>query len=636
MVLAQVLSAAQTVDFYINQGRSFLSATNITSANLSFSNAVLVSPNNPTANVFYAVTRLLVLPYQQPGSDFLTRIGMPKTGRNIYKWKAKLPTDTNGVPYAPTGVNANEFTAVLRTNILPALINADANLTKVTNSNFTLSLTSNETRTVNITIDYGDVLMSRAVLNALEYLGYTAYSWNLGALLSTIRHLYDNGDLSFDSVLTEYPKLFTFATTNDLNSAKAAFQNAVSLYLKSSEFIRSRPTNVVRLFNYDPDKADDEEKARLTMIDLTNSLLSAVTLSVETNYTVFLGSRFSGRYPIRSFLPQASGNGIIAGTVPDPTFGGLIYGISEEQIENFIFEKVQPIPKIATVSKATGKQIVIPVNVGKFRGYVVQVSTNLLNWNDFYPFYTFDGHYQFIYNADSSRCFYRLVDRTENMPPPPNDMFAKRKTIPGMNIPVASYTMNASLEPEEVNLIQSWQKGHTIWWTWTSPISAEVDVVAFSSSDYRNPIIIFTGNSISSLTEVANNNGWDDVRFNAQAGVNYQIFVDSNCWGPDGGVQIVITQPPVLQITSPQNNVSFPLHSNILIEGIASDPDGQIAEVSLSIYGMQSSIKKTLKLENGRFSYQMTNAASGYYSVNISVKDSAGAQQSIYISFNVE
>jgi hypothetical protein len=51
---------------------------------------------------------------------------------------------------------------------------------------------------------------------------------------------------------------------------------------------------------------------------------------------------------------------------------------------------------------------------------------------------------------------------------------------------------------------------------------------------------------------------------------------------------------------------------------------------------MQSSIKKTLKLENGRFSYQMTNAASGYYSVNISVKDSAGAQQSIYISFNVE
>jgi hypothetical protein len=169
-------------DFYINQGRSFLSATNITSANLSFSNAVLVSPNNPTANVFYAVTRLLVLPYQQPGSDFLTRIGMPKTGRNIYKWKAKLPTDTNGVPYAPTGVNANEFTAVLRTNILPALINADANLTKVTNSNFTLSLTSNETRTVNITIDYGDSYVSRRLKP--WYLGYTAYSWTLGGLLS--------------------------------------------------------------------------------------------------------------------------------------------------------------------------------------------------------------------------------------------------------------------------------------------------------------------------------------------------------------------------------------------------------------------------------------------------------------------
>jgi len=576
--LAYVLSAAQTVDFYINQGRAFLSATNITSANLSFSNAVLVSPNNPTANVFYAVTRLLVLPYQQPGSDFLTRIGMPKTGRNIYNWKAKLPTDTNGVPYAPTGVNANEFTTVLHTNILPALINADANLTKVTNSNFILSLTSNETRIVDITIDYGDVLMSRAILNALEYLAYTTYSWNLDVLLSTIRYLYDNEQLSLDKLLTDYPNLFTFATTNDLNSAKAAFQNAVSLYLKSSEFIRSRPTNVVRLFNYDPGKADDEENARLTMIELTNSLLSAVTLSIETNYTVFLGSHFSGHYPIRSFLPQASGNGVIAGTVPDPTFGGLIYGISEEQIEDFIFEKIQPIPKISTVSKTTGKQIVIPVNVGKFRGYVVQVSTNLLNWNDFYPFYTFDGHYQFIYNADSSRCFYRLVDRTENMPPPPNDMFANRTTIPGMNIPVEGYTMNASLEPEEVNASNiQWQTGHTIWWTWTSPISADVELVAFSSGDYWNPIIIFTGNSISSLTE--ENNGWNDVRFNAQAGVNYQIFVDSTYWGPDGGVQIVITQPPVLQITSPLDGSSFPVNSNILIEGTESDPDGQIKEV---------------------------------------------------------
>jgi len=51
---------------------------------------------------------------------------------------------------------------------------------------------------------------------------------------------------------------------------------------------------------------------------------------------------------------------------------------------------------------------------------------------------------------------------------------------------------------------------------------------------------------------------------------------------------------------------------------------------------MQSSIETKLKLENGRFSYQMTNAASGYYFVNISVKDSAGAQHSEYIYFEVQ
>lgn len=240
VALAQPLYA-QTADDYVTQGRAFLSATNVVAANNSFSNAVALSANHQTANVLYAATRLLVLPSQPAGSNFLNRIGVPVAGRDIYNWTAKLPTDTNGVPLAPAGVNANESTAILRTNVLPALIAADANLAKVTDTNFTLTLTSNETRIVAVTLDYGDILLFRAMLQGAEYFAYTTYSWNLDAQLAAIRSLYTNEQLSIERMLMDYPNLLTFATTNDLNPAKLAFQNGVDRYMEASQFIRNRP-----------------------------------------------------------------------------------------------------------------------------------------------------------------------------------------------------------------------------------------------------------------------------------------------------------------------------------------------------------------------------------------------------------
>src|ERR1017187_8416072 len=116
--------SAQTADDWVNQGRSNLAAHNITAANTNFARALAVNPNHKTANALYAITRVLVLPNQPAGSNFLTRIGFPVAGRNIYGWTSTLPTDTNGLVLAPVGVNANEFTAQLRTNVLPAVSGA--------------------------------------------------------------------------------------------------------------------------------------------------------------------------------------------------------------------------------------------------------------------------------------------------------------------------------------------------------------------------------------------------------------------------------------------------------------------------------------------------------------------------------
>jgi len=345
---------------------------------------------------------------------------VPLAGRDIYNWTAEPPADADGIPFAPPGLNAGEFSAVVRTNFLPTVIAAEANLAKVTDPHFTLSLTSNETRIVAVTLDYGDILLLRAILHAAQYFAYTACSLDVKAQLDLIRYLYDVERLSIEQVLMDTPHLLTFATTNDLNSAKLTFQNGAHLYMAASEIIRGRPTNVTRLFNYDTLEADDEAKFRQTLADLTNSLLSSVTLSMDTNYTVFFASHFTGLHSPRSLLPSFHGNAFALGTLPEPTFGGLVYGPTDERLDEFLADYLFPIPSMSPTVNAAGGQLQFTVNVAKDRGYVLQTSTNLLDWVDYSAFVASDARYRFAEACGLPRRFFRVVDRTDNMPPPPN------------------------------------------------------------------------------------------------------------------------------------------------------------------------------------------------------------------------
>lgn len=414
---------AQTADDYIDQGRFSLKAANIIAAHNSFSNALVLSPNHQSANAFYAATRLLVLPYRPAGSNFLNRLGFPAEGRDIYSWTALIPSDTNGVPLAPDGVSTSESTLLLRTSILPELLAAEANLAKVSDTNFTITLASNETQIAVVTLDYGDVQMLRAMLQFAVYGSYTAYSWNLDASLTALRSLYTDNQLSAERVLRDYPGLLTFATTNDLNAAKIAFTTVADRYFEASRIIRSRSTNVVRLFNYDETQAANEEMFRFTLIDLKNSLNGPVTLTADSRYTVSLGAHFSGGHAPRSFLPAFSGNAFVLGSLPDPTFGGLIAGISSDEAEEFLANYLVPVPTIWNAYVAD-QQFHFSINTLTGRWYAVQVSTNLLNWSDHAVFFALGGTYDFTdsINFGFERRYYRVEDwlGTVTNPTPPN------------------------------------------------------------------------------------------------------------------------------------------------------------------------------------------------------------------------
>src|SRR5438552_11267377 len=217
----------QSADNLVLQGRNYLANRNFTNANASFAAAVALAPNHQTANTLLAATRLLTLPDRQPTQNMMDRLGLALTNRNIYHWTARPPTDTNGIPVPPNDFNAMEGVAFVRTNFLPEVTAALANLATVADTNFVLSLSSNETSVAAVILDYGDIQMLRALLHAVELGCYTANAYNFSVQLNALYSLYYRQRMeTIEALLADYPLALTFSTTNDFHAAQFSFENA--------------------------------------------------------------------------------------------------------------------------------------------------------------------------------------------------------------------------------------------------------------------------------------------------------------------------------------------------------------------------------------------------------------------------
>jgi hypothetical protein len=408
-------ASAQTADQWVSQGRSYLAAQDMVDANNAFGQALAASPTNENANVFYAATRLLQLPGEAAGSNFLTRIGIPLSGRNIYNWQAEPPLDTNGIVIAPAGVDANEFTAQLRDNLLPEIAGAIANLAAVTDTNFMVNLTSEETSVTAVTVDYGDLKLIQAGLYVAEHVIYLLNAQNLDVQLTALRSLATNPNTTVQSVLSAYPQLLTFATTNDLQLARIAFSNAVNAYMTASAIIRGRPADQVRLFNFDPQMSVSEGDFRLTLQDLNNSLeLGPQIPWADPNLMVDMSPQFEGKTAWRSLLPEFSGDGILLGSFPDLTFGGLVYGLDQENFEDALARNFTDINLLPVgggpIWQTDGLKL--PFNTLRNHRYVLQMSTDLINWS-LLNYFTATSSITTLLDpqaGSSSKGFYRLRD----------------------------------------------------------------------------------------------------------------------------------------------------------------------------------------------------------------------------------
>jgi len=325
---------AQTADELVLQGRQFLSSSNLPAAYSRFTNALALAPNHQAANVLAAATRILLIPRQPACSNFLTRLGLPAAGRNLYDWTADFRRTTNGDVILPPNLYSAEGIRVVSNAVIPTLRQSLENLAKVTSPGFLLPLTASETAIEPVTIDYGDVLLARAFLHAAEGLGHTLNAHNFNIWINQLEQMGKADTLTIQSLLAAFPNLLTQNSKAELLESRASFTNAIHLYFAASDFIRNARTNgAQRLFNLDPEDAAEEARFRENLTTALASVFKPVMVETNDDHYVYAGAYFAGTKSLRSLLPKFNGDSYVPNSLPDYTLGGVLIGESVVDIE---------------------------------------------------------------------------------------------------------------------------------------------------------------------------------------------------------------------------------------------------------------------------------------------------------------
>ena len=318
---------AATPEDFVAQGRTALAAHDLVSANFRFNSALALDTNHPAANLLAAATRLLLLPQQPAGSNFLTKLGIPIAGRDIYNWTANFQKDTNGHLVLPNTVNSSEAVALYQSQVVPAVQAALQKLGRITSTSFLLTLTSEETAAENVTLDYGDVLLLRGLLHGAQFLGYTLNAHNFNVVINHLNDLAKADQATVQRVLADYPTLLAQASATERLNSKAAFTNAILRYQEASAFIRTvRPAGADRLFTLLPEDEAKEAEVRDYLDTVLASVNGPVPLPPRDALAPWLnaGVYFTGARSLRSLLPQFNGDNYVHNSLPDYTFGGLL------------------------------------------------------------------------------------------------------------------------------------------------------------------------------------------------------------------------------------------------------------------------------------------------------------------------
>lgn len=490
-MLLAIAARAQAANTLIASGREALVREDVTNAYASFDAAVAVSPGDPTARALRGLSRLLSLPYQSQAAGFLDRLGISPDGRNPLAWHASLPEEADGSLRIPTNMTAADGIAALRNIVLPGFLDTASDFAAITNPAFVLSLSEEETGVSAVNVDVGDLLLLRSFLHFFRYFGYTLNEWNFDIALRDLRDAVAGESGGIGRFLETYPDLLSLASTNDAASARAEFLGFFTNYVAASDFIRNRPASGGdRLFTLDEGQLREEARFRTNLLALRATLDQPGALETRRDLVFDLGRHFASPVGPRELLPQITDDGIVAGTLPDSTFGGVVAGVGTSTVERFLLTTdfmggtrgLRVVPRLGALR---GRRLDAAVMAG--RSYRIEISVDMARWVAYESFVA--GSSQITLELPQSfeaAQFYRLVELTR----PVNDLFDDRIFLEGEEVhtvvDLAGVTWNLPVEPGYPAL--------SVWFEWTAPRDGMVRITTV-----EHPYQVFVGTNAASL-----------------------------------------------------------------------------------------------------------------------------------------
>ncbi len=229
--------------------------------------------------------------------------------------------------------------------------------------------------------------------------------------------------------------------------------------------------------------------------------------------------------------------------------------------------------------------------------------------------------------------------------PPANDNFADRLAFLGAPNTVRGTTSNATREPDEPG-----PGFGSVWWYWT-PARTGYHTLELASRG-RNHVSIFEGDTLATLkllgsaraipVEAPGNPAFEDQRTRlavlVEAGKTYPIAVAAEFESEVGSFTLNVF-PGARPEVSAQRTPAGPVTAGDSVDVIAqaSDLDGQIAAVIISVFGPTGELVDTADLTAPPYRLTLTNLAVGNYYVSATALDDSGLSSDVeFLGFAVE
>ncbi len=390
----------QSAEEYFQLGKTCLENQQLTQAHTNFQNALSIDPNHQGANLFYGITRILMISQSTDFNTLLDRAGVSSSGRDIFNWTADFTRDPEGrilLPSnSPTGEELQNF---LKNNVLLEVNGALGNLAKVGNEFQTTykwptekgsgwvsspntltdpgaywmnnewagykivvqgteyTVLSNTFNTLTVTpnwvispgfydykiletaeIDYGDALVIKGFLYLAKGVVYILSAYNGNVDIDTIVSLWNAGALIFQNhVINTYTQLLTLLPDQQLSEAKSILREAINTFISAINFIGAETDPQENDFFIIDDPLKEQEYRDL-LADLNDSL-DGMTYIRKIEEYLNLSQFFDYPKSLRDYLPVFKGKYfILIGSFPDPTFGGILPNMTTSKLHQELIE----------------------------------------------------------------------------------------------------------------------------------------------------------------------------------------------------------------------------------------------------------------------------------------------------------